>query len=226
MPPSSKPLELDAGQMFRRSFLVIFVVMEWVIWQRVGRLRPLRMRGRRVPLLGLMFGITWRSAFVALMLAGAITLSAMLVVRLILSPLLNLWLRPPFDASEWTFHLSAGETASAGVPARWRSLGRWRPGALVLTKRRICFIPAAWGMEPWSMALDDLERIEAEPPILARLLPVHNWPDLLRFTDRTGDRASFAVADPDEVMDWFSPPRQPHDAPPSTRVAPQGVFDV
>ena len=69
-------------------------------------------------------------------------------------------------------------------------------------------------------------RVEAQPPALARLLPVRHWPDLLRFTSRTGDHASFAVADPDAVLAWFAPPGRPDACPAGRRVVPQGVFDA
>ena len=116
--------------------------------------------------------------------------------------------------------------------------GLWRPGALVLTKRRIWFLPAAWDVEPWSIARDDVERIEAEPPALARFLPVRNWPDLLRFT--ATDRGSCLLrrgrsrrgpglvrADPISRYRPARPPRAP-DLPMPSRPAPapQGVFDA
>src|SRR5262249_56413501 len=104
------------------------------------------------------------------------------------------------DPSSWLFHLAAGEAPGAGGPARCRSAGSWRPGARVLTGRRLWFLPAAWGPEPWSIARNELERVEAEPPALARLLPVRHWPDRLVFTDRAGEQASFAVADPGAVL--------------------------
>jgi hypothetical protein len=87
-------------------------------------------------------------------------------------------------------------------------------------------MPASWALEPWSMAREDFERAEAQPPALARFLPVRHWPDLLRLTARSGDHASFAVADPEAVLAWFGPARRPDTAPPSPRVAPQGVFDA
>jgi hypothetical protein len=173
-----------------------------------------------------MIRITCRAAFGASIAAGIATLGAMLFVRLILEPLLDLWLRPAFDPSSWMFHLSAGESPAASVPARWKSAGMWRPGALVLTGRRVWFMPASWALEPWSMAREDFEQAEARPPALARFLPVRHWPDLLRLTARSGDQSFFAVADPEAVLAWFGPARRPDTTPPSARVAPQGVFDA
>jgi hypothetical protein len=221
MPSSRKPLEIDAGRIFRWSFLASFLVLECLVWGRIRR-RPMRRRAQPLLLLLLAPWATPRAAFAALLVAGVSTLAAMMAVRLILAPLLNAWLRPGFDPSSWMFHLSAGEAPAASVPARWKSGGRWRPGALVLTGRRIWFMPSAWSVEPWSMALKGVERVETEAPAPARLLPVHNWPDLLHFAASAGDRADFAVADPDAVLAWFATPRRP-DAPPP---APQGVFDA
>ena len=141
--------------------------------------------------------------------------------------ILNLWLKPSVDPSRWLFHLSAGETVVASVPGRWRSDGRWQPGALVLTDRRIWFLPAAWGVEPWSLAREELERIETEPPPLARLAAIRNWPELVaRSSARTGEHACFAVADPDAVLAWFTPGPAPATPRLSSTHRAQGVFDA
>jgi hypothetical protein len=225
MPPSRKPLQIDAGRIFRWSFLLTFLVFEWVVWQHILQ-RPVRRPRHRMLILLLAPWATRRATLAALILAGVFTMAGMLFVRLVVAPLLNLWLSPAFDPSSWMFHLSAGEAPEASVPARFRSEGSWRPGALVLTGRRIWFLPAAWGPEPWSMARKEFVRVEAEPPAFARFLPVRHWPDRLRFTDRAGDHASFAVADPDAVLAWFAPSRHGDVAPPRPRVVPEGVFDA
>jgi hypothetical protein len=225
MSRSRNPLQIDSGRVFRWSFLGAFLLLEGMAWRRIGQ-RLAVARVRRVPILRLAIWSTWRATVGAAILAVMAALAAMLLVRLVLRPLLDLWLRPAFDPSAWMFHLSAGESPAASVPARWKTGGMWRPGALVLTGRRIWFMPASWGLEPWSITREDFDRVEAEPPALVRYLPVRHWPDLLHFTARTGDQASFAVADPDAVLAWFAPPRRPDTAPPGPRVAPQGVFDA
>jgi hypothetical protein len=225
MPPSRKPLEIDSGRIFRGAFLATFLTLSWLFWLRIGRWLAFVPR-HRVPVFRLAFRSMWSAAVGASLLAGVTTLAATLLTRLILAPLLDRWLRPAFDPSSWMFHLAAGETPTATMPARWKSGGRSRPGALVLTGRRIWFMPSAWDLEPWSMVRQDVERIEAAPPAVARVLPVQHWPDLLRFTARSGDHAWFAVADPGAVLAWFGPSRRPDAASPSPRVAPQGVFDV
>ncbi len=221
MPPYRKRLEVDSGRIFRWSFFVVFLVLQCLALAQI-RQQPVRRLGARPMIAMRAPGALARAVFVA----GAITLSANVAVWLILAPLLDSWLRPGFDPSAWMFHLPAGESPADSMPARWKSGGLWRPGALVLTARRIWFMPAAWDAEPWSIARDDVERVETEPPALARLLPVRNWPNLLRFTARAGDHASLAVADPDAVLAWFAPPRSPDAVPPGPRAAPQGVFDA
>jgi hypothetical protein len=225
MPPPTKPLEIDPGRVFRWSFLAVFLALEWSALTRVAR-RLAFMPRRRVPVVRLAMWTTTWAAFGAFLLAMVSTLAAVVLVRLIVAPLLDRWLRPAFDPSSWMFHLGAGETPVASLPARWRSGGRSRPGALVLTGRRLWFMPSAWDLEPWSVAREDLERVEARPTAPARILPVRNWPDLLRFTARTGDQAWFAVADPAAVLAWFAPPRRAESPAAGPRVAPQGVFDA
>lgn len=227
MPTSRKPLELDAGRIFRWSFLLIFLALEWLVWDHV-RQRPMRRPALRVVVFLLAPWATRRAALGALILAGVVTLAGMLLVRLVVAPLLDRWLRPAFDPSSWMFHLSAGEAPEAIAPARFRSAGGSSPGALVLTGRRIWFLPASWGREPWSLARADLHRVEAEPTSFARFLPVRNWPDRIRLTDRSGEPATFAVADPDEVLGWFAPPVAvaAGAAGARPRVAREGVFDA
>lgn len=224
MPTSRKPLELDAGRIFRWSFLLIFLFFEWIVWQNIPR--RVRRPGHRLLIFLLAPWATRRAALAALILSGTITVAAMLFVRLVVGPLVNAWHRPVSDSSTWMFHLSASESPEASVPARLRAGVGWRPGSLVLTARRIWFLPAAWGPEPWSMARKDLERLEAEPPAFARFLPLRHWPDRLRFTDRAGDQAVFAVADPDAVLSWFEPAPMGDAAAPRPRAVPEGVFDA
>lgn len=224
MPTSRKSLELDAGRVFRWSFLPVFLALEWAVWEHVRRL-VVRRPGFRLFILLLAPWATRRAVFYATIVAGTLTLAGVLFVRLVLSPLLKLWLSPASDPSAWMFHLSAGESAEASVPARMRAEGGWQPGSLVLTGGRIWFLPAAWGPEPWSLSRSELERVEAVAPGFARFLPVRHWPAHLRLTGRSGDQARLAVADPDAVLGWFVPPRgvalvgRP-------RAVPEGVFDA
>ena len=222
MPTSRRPLELSAGRVFWRSFFLVFLVLEWLLWRRVQQ-RPAGIPGHRVLVFLLHSG---RGVLPAMLLAGACTVLALLAVKLIVEPLLGLWLNPAVDPSWWMFHLSAGESPLAGVAGRWHAAGRWQPGALVLTNRRIWFFPAGWGVEPWSLAREQLDRVEADPPWLGRLASIRNWPDRLRFSARDGEHASFAVADPDAVLAWFGAAVRPDGDASTHRNAPQGVLDV
>jgi hypothetical protein len=225
MPPTRKPLEVNTVWVFWRAFLLIFLVLEWLLWQHIRQL-PIRVPRHRLIVFLLAPRATRFSAFNAMLLAGCVTLLAALAVQLILRPLLNLWLKPSVEPSRWLFHLSAGETVVASVPGRLRADGRWQSGEIVLTNRRIWFLPAAWDVEPWTLERKQLARIETEPPPLARLAAIQNWPELLRVAASTGEHARFAVADPEVVLAWFTPNLRRDDVASPQRIAPQGAFDA
>jgi hypothetical protein len=218
----SKPLELNTGQVFWRFFFLVFFVIECWLWYHIQRL-PVRVPAHRLIWFLLRSG---QRVLPAMLLAGTCTVLALLVVKLIIEPLLRLWLNPRVDPSSWMFHLSAGESPVAGVAGRWHAAGRWQPGALVLTHRRIWFFPAGWGVEPWSLAREQLARVETAPSRLAGLASIRNWPDRLHFWACDQEHAAFAVADPDAVLAWFGAPERPDGDSSTHRNAPQGVFDV
>ena len=83
MPPSRKPLEIDAARIFRRSFFLIFLVFEWIVWQHILQW-PARRPGHRMLLFLLAPWATRRAALAALILAGATTVAGMLFVRMVL----------------------------------------------------------------------------------------------------------------------------------------------
>jgi hypothetical protein len=225
MPSSRKSLEIDSVWVFWRSFLLIFLILEWILWLHLRQF-PARAPGHRLIMFLLHPRATRRSVFNAMILAGGFTLAMNLIVQLIVRPLLNLWLKPRIDPSWWSFHLSSGDSPLASVPGRWKSGGRWQPGALVLTKRRIWFFPADWGLEPWSTAREEIERIETEPSRVARLAPIRNWPELLRISAPMKEDARFALADPGAVLGWFSLDPLRDDFAPFSRIAPQGALDA
>ena len=68
MPPSRKPLEIDAVRIFRWSFLVVFLVLEWSAWVQVAR-RLAFLPRRRVPVVRLAIWTTTWAAFGAFVLA-------------------------------------------------------------------------------------------------------------------------------------------------------------
>ncbi len=175
-------------------------------------------------------GASIRSLLLALLAGGVVTLVAIAVLHLVLRPLLKLWFNPLVDTASVLFHLAANETIIASVSARRRSGWAWHPGCLTVTTRRLWFFPARWNQEPWSAALDDVDRIAEERSVLAELPPIRNWPLPLRFISRSGGGAVFAVADPAVVLAWFSRAESTHqdrsDPPTFAPRRESGDFDV
>jgi hypothetical protein len=200
----SKPIEIDARWVYQRSFLLFFVVAQLIVWHRVSQL-PMRMPGHRMILFLVAPWATPQSFAVALLAAGALTLGAILVVRLIVRPLWSCWLNPVVDPAWGLFHLGPGEAIIASVAARRRLGWGWRPGSLALTNRRVWFFPSAWDGEPWSLKLGEAERIECERSFVAELAPIRNWPVPFHVLGRSGQEAAFAVSDPAVVYAWFGP---------------------
>jgi hypothetical protein len=202
MPHPSKQIGIDARWIYGRSFLLFFLVNQLVVWHRLSQL-PIRMPGHRMILFLVAPWATPQSFAVALLAAGILTILSILVVRLIVRPLWSLWLNPTVDPAWGLFHTSAGESIVSSMPARRRSSPRWQPGSLALTNRRVWFFPSAWDGEPWSLDLDEADRIEQESSIVAGLLPIRNWPVPFHILGRSGQVATFAVADLDAVRSWF-----------------------
>ncbi len=104
-------------------------------------------------------------AVVAFFLAATGTVLVDLAVRLIVRPRMLAWLAPRGDPMHADFHLEPRERVEAESPARY-SLGRnWAPGRLVLTDRRLLFLPGAWDVEPWTCPRGRVQAARAaEPP--------------------------------------------------------------
>jgi hypothetical protein len=203
MPPSSRQLEIDARWVFRRAFLLFFLVFQLLAWHRAGRV-PGRAPAHRIMAFLFAPWATLHSFAIALFAGGVLTLLAIVLVRFCARPLLGLWLSPPVDPSLALFYVSPGETILASVSGRRLAGWRWRPGSLSVTSRRIWFFPAANEDEPWSVGLDEVERVEEEHCALAELAPIRNWPSPLHLWGRRGQDAVFATADPDTVLRWLS----------------------
>jgi hypothetical protein len=202
MPHPSKQVEIDARWIYGRSFLLFFLVNQLVAWHRLSQL-PIRMPGHRMILFLVAPWATPQSFAVALLAAGILSLLAILVVRLVVRPLWNLWLNPTVDPDLGLFHTSATEVIVASLPARRRLGARWQPGSLALTGRRVWFFPTAWDGEPWSLELEEADRIKRERSFVPGLLPVRNWPVPFHLIGRSGQDATFAVADVDAVAAWL-----------------------
>jgi len=224
MSPDSKQLEINARWVYLRSFLLVFLVCQIAVWHHVQRLPP----GHRWIVFFLGRGASIRSLVLALLAGGVITLMAIVLLHLVLRPLLKLWFNPLVDTASGLFHLAANEKIIASVSARRQSGWAWHPGCLTVTTRRLWFFPGRWNQEPWSMALDEVDRIAQERSVLAELPPIRNWPLPLRFCSRSGAGAVFAVADPAAVLAWFNP-GEPKDQDQPQQTFPRrepGVFDV
>ena len=226
MPPASKPLDVDARWLYRRSFLLFFLVFELLVWNRLQRF-PMRAPANRVLVFLLARWATPRSFLLAMVAGGIFTLLAVLFVRLIVRPLLKLWLSPSADSSWGLFHLTASETIVASVPARRLSGWRWKPGSLALTNRRLWFFPANGNDEPWFVVLDAVNRIVPERPALSEFGPIRNWPTHLRFTSLSGPDAVFAMIEPSAVLGWLNPSngRDEVTVAAARSGRPAGVFD-
>ncbi len=225
MPPTRKPPEVNTARVFLHALFLFFAILRSMV-SDPARLPVHLPPGPSALLVLLARWFPPRVLVWAFILAGSLTLFVYLIDKLIIRHLVNFWFKSSIDPSWWLFHLSVGETTSASVPGRWKAGKRWRPGALVLTNRRIGFFPAAWGIEPWTLAREELARIETETPPLARLAAILNWPELLRISARTGEHARFALADPEVVLAWFTPDPRRDDVASPQRVAPQGAFDA
>jgi hypothetical protein len=204
MPRSSKPIEIDARWVYWRSFLLFFLLSQFVVWHRVSQL-PILMPGHRLFVFLLAPWATPQSFAVALLAAGAFTLLSLLIVRFIVRPLWSLWLNPPVDPAWGMFHLSANETIISSLPARRRLGWSWQTGSIALTNRRLWFFPSAWDGETWFMNLDEADRIEREGSIVAQLAPIRNWPVPFRVLGRSGQDSVFAVSDPKAIEAWLRP---------------------
>jgi hypothetical protein len=134
-----------------------------------------------------------------------VTLLLVLAVRLVIGPVLRWWLTPAVDPTAVLFHLAPGEVSLASVPARRRCGWSWQPGTIVVTDRRIWFVPLAWNVEPSSMNRSDVTSYDLDLPAIATLARIRNWPEHLRIGMRSGSQATFAVADPRLVVHLFQP---------------------
>jgi hypothetical protein len=200
------PIRLAFGAVFWRVFLVASLAREVLIWRK---LRPWLRGSPPGKRLMMLLYITPETLFVGFAIAAGVTVLLDLLVRLLARPLARRWYFPRGTGSEHTplgFHLEAGEAILAEVPARRRSAGGWRPGTLVMTSRVLWFFPLGWDLEPWSVPLGELRSLRTVPYRPAFGTFVRGVPDRIVVRDRDGDEASFAVADPAVVVDWFALP--------------------
>ncbi len=208
MPAATKHLELDTRWVYWRSFLFVLFICQLVAWQRVQRLPP-RLHGHRILIFLLAPWATRRSVVTAIIAGGFLTLLAVVFVRGILGPLVTRWLSPAVDPAGGLFHLAPGERVVANLPARRQSGWSWQPGSLTLTDRRLWFFPADWDLEPWSLRIDEVDRVEPGRSFLAQIIPIRNWPQAIELTGPAGQESLFAMSDPAPLLDWFRRVKRP-----------------
>jgi len=212
MPPETGRVQLDAWSVFRRTTFLAFVILEVIAWQRLGGIR-FRRPLHKILVLLIHPEFTRRSLLIALLVGSLVTILGVVLVRLVVGPLLDRWLRPITDSSIGSFHLGPGERVVATTSARKRAGRSWQPGSLVLTDRRLWFFPEAWSMEPWSAPLGEGLKMSVEPSRIPRWLPIRNWPDRLVAEIDPDRRDILLVAEPATVLAWFSAPRSINSLP-------------
>ena len=155
MPRTRKPPGVNATRIFLHAYFLFFAILRLMVsdpFRRPVHLPP----GPYALLVVLAHWFPPKVLVWSFILAGSLTLLVYLIDKLIVRHLVNFWFKSSVDSSWWLFHLPAGESTAASVPGRWKSGRRWRAGALVLTNRRIGFFAAAWGVDPWTLAREEL----------------------------------------------------------------------
>ncbi len=144
------PIRLAFGVAFWRLFLTILLLFTaWIVAFLVKRVPPDHW------LVVFLFAMPMWAAW-AFFIAATSTVLADLAVRLIVRPRMLRWLTPRVDESFAAFHLDPSERTVVESPARMAVGRSWAPGRLVLTDRRLLFLPNAWDVEPWSARRDRL----------------------------------------------------------------------
>ncbi len=142
-PTQPPPIRLAFGATFWRIFLTFLLLFTALVGSVILK---------RVPpnhwLLAFLFVMPMWAAW-AFFIAATMTVFADLVVRLIIRPRMLRWLTPRADESFAAFHLDPSERTLVESPARMAQGRSWAPGRLVLTDRRLLFLPNAWDVEPW-----------------------------------------------------------------------------
>jgi hypothetical protein len=215
-PPRLLRLRFAFGAAVWRIALGVFLVRELIFFVRVGRFVGLDVLKRiafvlyKVP----------ESLFVALVSALVVAIFLELVVRVLTQPRVRRWLQPRCGhsfAMPYAFRLEASERVVSEWPARRRLRRGWQAGTLVLTDRRLGFIPHAWDAEPWWIDRRNLaESLATEPAPAMSWGFVSGLPDRLIYRSGGGTE-TFALLDPETVLDHFGFVR-PIDEPLSTRL--------
>lgn len=143
-PTQPPPIRLAFGAVFWRFFLTLLLMFAAAVGSAVVKQVPPGRRG-----VVFLFFLPMYAAW-AFFLAATGTVVVDLVVRLVVRPRTLRWLAPRADESFAAFHLEPGERTLVESPARMARGRSWTPGRLMLTDRRLLFLPNAWDVEPWS----------------------------------------------------------------------------
>jgi hypothetical protein len=221
----SPSLQIDVQRIFWRLFWFFFLICQVAVWYHVRRLLP-RGMGHRNFFMHMVVPSVLSSLFVSTLAATGLTLFAFLAVKVVVGPLLSSWLTPTIDPMAALFHLAPGEKCLDTIPARRRWRWTWQPGALVVTDRRIWFLPTAWAVEPWSVSRSEVIGYAADVPVFAEILPIRNWPGHVRLAIRDGRETTFAMADPRSLFSFFESGRSAVGPAFRSFDFGRGVFDV
>ncbi len=197
------PIRLAFGPFFWRAFVLVALIAEIGLWRRIHRFRR-----RRRPGLVLIYMLyrTPERLFVAFAIAAAATVLIDLYVRTVMRVLIARWYSPkrPEFGLPLEFGLDRGETILHEAPARRLEGRKSRPGSIVMTDRRLWFAPSAWDAPGWTAPLDQLASVRRIPAPRRFGSSVLGIPDRLAFEGPGLDGATLLVADPDELLGWFS----------------------
>jgi hypothetical protein len=184
------PIRLASAVLFWRlmgGFMLIFSLLAMAILAK----RPMPPGHRLFMFFFIM--ATWSP--VAFFFSSLLTILGHLTVALIVRPRLLSWQSPPVDDSHAPFHLDPRERIDAESPARM-ALGKgWPAGRLVLTDRRLLFLPGAWDIEPWStprQAVRAIRVVESSPMLWGF---IRNLPPRLEVISEEIETRLFALPD-------------------------------
>jgi hypothetical protein len=201
---TTPPIRLAFGALLWRVFLVIAVMKELQLWNRLRPFLVNKSGGFRVAVMILK---SPSKLFAAFVLAAVITVILDLYVRLIMRPLMARWYAPKRGDAEFgtplTFRLDSNERILDEIPARLVSGRTAQPGTLVRTDRRLWFSPRAWDQEPWSIASARIAEVATRPAPIRFGSLILGTPDRLVVRDDSGAESLFVVSDPLEVLALF-----------------------
>ncbi len=149
-----------------------------------------------------------RILFRSFLIAAMITVVLDIIIRIVARPLVGRWYRPRISddpmGSTLAFRMEAHESVLDRLPARMAVGRRTSTGALLRTNRRVAFAPDAWDVEPWTLTASDLQEVTTVPTPSSWRKLIRGIPDRVVFRARGDLGRSFLVADPREVLAWYS----------------------